>query len=1141
MISTSLGLGIARTVVSGVDQAIGMAVKTVAGETNIGQVGLSPSQVTSLPFRAALLGINFSDVLVQTILEAVDGSVNLALTTIQDGMDLMDSLFGTGPYRDHPGQASETFREVWMILSREWASMNGASYPALEGLRLLMAYVAIQFATAEAWERQRVEQHCQLVGLCYEALDEQNGSKNAWRAIGPWPAEWSNQQEDPTLGMSASWVSTDSSSVRMDLTAPSPPPVHVVHSKPESLTRSTATFAPASDARNGQDNHVLAEPLPRYHLTVAGPLLEPLPIDTDNVDSKEDAEIGKPHQQPSRLSSSLMVEGMDTVEEDDAEKEAEEEPLYRKLHNSLLHPPPSLESAPIVQPTAPLSPEQGNTGDAEGDDSTLYPILDWRDEQVPFSRAQTPVLTRRAGRMEKLDTPPPPPLATMAEVADNEQIMDEEEPMQPRSSSPSSTRPSIRSSTFPAGPLPNLYEKSNPCRRHTAYEPRRGRDDDEPNTELRRFLADSYRFSRFCSAMYGEEVLAWLGSPDIIPPPPPGTGSSTSKGDQTSPDVSPVDHHFLAYTGTPLGSILYSSDEAATLRTGSLGESEKYYAPRYYILDDAESKQIVLVLRGTKSLHDLMVDLTCDAADLVLDHETQPPVTAAVDPLHRRHYFHHRHGHHDNTPPRPYKVHAGFLKAARTMASVDTVGIQERIHWALQDRPDYGLLIIGHSLGAGIASVLALLWADPATGFTPPVAAATSTTAGRTHPMAAMPLPPGRRVRCYAYGSPKVMCPRLSRRSTKIITSISYGDDVVGRLSLGSVRNIGHAMRALLTLRRPSPTTPAAASSTTSANVALGPHDDEPVLNMEPMEQETEATATDSSSSSSSTPSTSIGLELVQKVVRWRLTKEAHLLEEFMAIRRLMHREMRRHETLNLAEDEEDDHDYSSSSSDSDDDERAGAYSHYPASSAAADKCPSLVPGGKVLWIRPSATEQAIQDEDERAHPVDHVLHQMEWDHPRDHHPSLADRFKKNWKTTTEGPEDRPVHRGGGVSEPSTHTRRPSTTAGHDSSLPQPHGNDQQRVSNRVLYRMYATTRPEHVFEEMLFSRRMWSDHLPLTYEFVLAGKHAVPPSSVSDAVAVTTAPSSSSHATSSSRPSSPSMAAGVASTITRALTSPSS
>lgn len=44
-----------------------------------------------------------------------------------------------------------------------------------------------------------------------------------------------------------------------------------------------------------------------------------------------------------------------------------------------------------------------------------------------------------------------------------------------------------------------------------------------------------------------------------------------------------------------------------------------------------------------------------------------------------------------------------------------------------------------------------------------------------------------------------------------------------------------------------------------------------------------------------------------------------------------------------------------------------------------------------------------------------------------------------------------------------------------------------------MLYRMYAVPEPEHVFDEMLFSRRMWSDHLPLTYEFILAGKHAIP------------------------------------------------
>ncbi|KAG0233650.1 hypothetical protein BGW42_007323 [Actinomortierella wolfii] len=1266
MLSTSFGLGIARTVVSGVDQALGKVVKTVTGENHNEYGGLSPSQVTSLPFRAALLGINFSDVLVQTILEAVDGSVNLALSTIQDGMDLVDSLFGNGG-TGH-GQASETFREVWIILSRELASMNGASYPVLEGLRLFIAYIAIQFATSEAWEAQRIERHCQLVGLCYEALDEQNGSVNSWRAVRPWPIEWqqrslpSETYSDDTSRhfMSASHALSPSRHVQAQALLPALP----VEPSPSS---STARVVTLDSHHHGDGSTDLVTEPPRYHASQADPILECSPASgteggDNNIKEKKKQQViaGMEGTSTDQQSSRSSTSPNSKYQGDD---EGEEESLTRHFHRDLLPPPPSLGQVPVVEPTAPLPSGGSGEGNNESDDSVLYPILDWRDQPVPFSRVQTPVLTRRADRMEKLDTPAAAAAAALKSTAANSAVLE----MTTEGRSPSSSssplylsagsqvvsysqdfgaqsyggcNESQSSIAHPKGPVPrSLFSdqqdhihhppqsqptspildgpatssntnlpSSLPLHSHhskervastrslndasTVYQQLGGEGCApppaayEPNPELRQFLADSYRFSRFCSAMYGEQVLNWMGSPDIIPPPAAPTSTSGEAQGADGSGVSPVDHHFLAYTGTPLGSILYSSDEAATLRTGAIAE-ERYYAPRYYVLDDAASKQIVLVLRGTKSLHDLMVDLTCDAADLVLDHETAESDDDIYDQDeddddHRLNNTRRR------CRKRPYKVHAGFLKAARTMASVDTVGIQERIHWALRDRPDYSLLLIGHSLGAGIASVLTLLWADPTTGFTPPLKSGASEDT-------TMALPPGRRVRCYAYGSPKVMCPRLSRRSTKLITSISYGDDVVGRLSLGSVRNIGHAMRALLALR------PMSASTTTSTDApesttfrSMRPPsppqtpslvdsegEEESMIDMEPVDatdfsnnqsrtsapmgsatraessQEPLCTNTNTATgnNTATTATTSIGLEIVQKVIRWRLTKEAHLMEEFVEIRRAMHREMRRFESLNMDDDEEEDDDdilfnLSSSSlssgnnNDNDNDVHARAGSHTGSRRRLTrrtrdneDKCPALVPAGKVLWIRPSETEQAIQAQDERKHPVDNVLHQFEWDHPGDyahhhnhHHPNqhqhqnlpFTDRFKENWKSAG---HDVPLPRGlaTGIGQDQQYSvnsdnakarldnnlGRTDPSSSASSSRPVPasyappqrsqHQSDQhqqQRISNRILYRMYATPQPEHVFEEMLFSRRMWSDHLPLTYEFVLAGKHAVPPSS---------------------------------------------
>ncbi|KAG0264807.1 hypothetical protein BGZ95_003521 [Linnemannia exigua] len=951
MVSTSLSLGVARTIVSTLDKVLGFAVKGVVGQNDEGSSqGLNPAFVASLPFRAALLGINFSDILVQTILETVDGSVNLALNTVQDGLELMDSLFGP----DSTSQTGETFREVWRLLSREFtqdAAAAGAPYPALEGIRLLMAYVAIQFATSEQWETIRVRTQGRLVGECFESKDEQLGSSTAWAAVGAqgWPEEWRGSLSEEELLQE----------------------VRIMELREQREGRSAASFSAYAGVGSG-------------------------------------------------------VRGF------------------------------------------------GSRG-----------------------------------------------------------------PQRPAAANP----------------------------------------------ELTNFLAASYRFSRFCSAMYGSMALELMGAPE---------------------------------------------------------------SPRYYLLDDVETKQIVLVLRGTKSLHDLMIDLTCDAADLWLDHDTSPLRDAQGNILPKTEENLKR--------KRPFRVHGGFLKAARTIASAETIGIQEKVKAALEARPGYSLLLIGHSLGAGIASVLSMLWADPATGLTPEVphhtcasrttgATATSTAgsapvspvatpapsspkvgqgewwhaprqptpeqqeAGQFYLPGYLPqnnvdsfLPPGRRVKCYGYGTPKVMCPRMSKRALKLVTSISYGDDVVGRLSLGSVRNIGHAMRALLAMRPPPPPSPPSSPpssprlnpTTTSTDIDLL-HDSSETLD-DLLEQEGEnfsldaelraesereaATAAQNKKAHKKPAPPSIGLEIVQKVIRWRLTGEESLLEEFMDIRRAMHKEMQKHQDHECHRhgdlfplDEE--HIGAGDCADYDQ-----AYHHAQRTLDLTKISPVLVPAGKVLWIRPTTLEKELENEETSQHPLESVLHQFEWDHPLDRHDaasllipkpvssrlqqSLEDdqadsasirSFKSTVRSslysansspklssqqTAQLSSSPPV--GQTQTETQTHTLSPAlgittttttpaaaagstttspthlqaprlarqgsadsiatflttATAASTSTTSPASLHPANQNTDKLLYRMYAVPEPENVFDEMLFSRRMWSDHLPLTYEFILAGKHAIPVTSPS-------------------------------------------
>lgn len=421
------------------------------------------------------------------------------------------------------------------------------------------------------------------------------------------------------------------------------------------------------------------------------------------------------------------------------------------------------------------------------------------------------------------------------------------------------------------------------------------------------------------------------------------------------------------------------------------------------------------------------------------------------------------------------------------------------------------------------------------------------------------------------------------------MTSISYGDDVVGRLSLGSVRNIGHAMRALLAMRPPPPPSPPtsppssphlSSTPTTTTEIDLIHDSSESLEDLLEQEGEglnfdaelraesaAEAASAERHKQQNKKPALpSIGLEIVQKVIRWRLTGEEELLEEFMDIRRAMHREMERHQDFECHINGDlyppESAEFSTTTGD---DEHQRAYHHGERTLDLNKISPVLVPAGKVLWIRPTTLEKELENEETKQHPLESVLHQFEWDHPMDHRDaasmlipapisrglqqSLEDdhgdstsirSFKSTVRSSLYSAQSSPnlsfQHTAQLSSSPptpsaaqtQTHTLSPvlGITTSHltppssQQTAPAPRLTRQgsadsvgtflttasaatttspvslhptNQNTDKLLYRMYAVPEPENVFDEMLFSRRMWSDHLPLTYEFILAGKHAIP------------------------------------------------
>ncbi|KAF7301238.1 Lipase class 3 [Mycena indigotica] len=223
----------------------------------------------------------------------------------------------------------------------------------------------------------------------------------------------------------------------------------------------------------------------------------------------------------------------------------------------------------------------------------------------------------------------------------------------------------------------------------------------------------------------------------------------------------------------------------------------EHLMPRYWVLTDHSRGQIVLVLRGTMSLNEIAADLTCE------EDEFEPATTPAMteDDLHRvpgRFIFPRPQAEaHAPTASSQYHVHGGMLRMARVMGGVGKP-VQLAVHEALHHNPDYDLVLCGHSLGAGVAGLLGMMWADPKTCLTIPASG----------------LPVGRRVSVYCFAPPSLVDPALGKVSERLITSFVYSHDVVSRLNLGAIRDLGNAAMWLCDGEEP--------ASTISPNSAAG-------------------------------------------------------------------------------------------------------------------------------------------------------------------------------------------------------------------------------------------------------------------------------------------------------------------------------
>uniref|UniRef100_A0A5K3EMG5 sn-1-specific diacylglycerol lipase n=2 Tax=Mesocestoides corti TaxID=53468 RepID=A0A5K3EMG5_MESCO len=180
-------------------------------------------------------------------------------------------------------------------------------------------------------------------------------------------------------------------------------------------------------------------------------------------------------------------------------------------------------------------------------------------------------------------------------------------------------------------------------------------------------------------------------------------------------------------TGAPIESLVYYSSV------------NDVYQPPFFVSFDDESEVILVTIRGTLSLEDMIVDMLAEG--LSLSAGEMPPDVTVGD-------------------IQGYYVHMGILTSARNLR--DIILRLQLIEKARLKRPSYPLVVCGHSLGAGVASVLALLLK-------------------KYYP----------EVKGYAFSPPLgLMSANIARYCKSFVVSVILGYDIVSRLSIPTLNDL---------------------------------------------------------------------------------------------------------------------------------------------------------------------------------------------------------------------------------------------------------------------------------------------------------------------------------------------------------------
>jgi len=165
------------------------------------------------------------------------------------------------------------------------------------------------------------------------------------------------------------------------------------------------------------------------------------------------------------------------------------------------------------------------------------------------------------------------------------------------------------------------------------------------------------------------------------------------------------------------------------------------FMPGYLVAVDRSLGCVVVVLRGTASIIDVLADLVCQPIRIQLGGEEG-------------------------------LAHDGMLRAADRLSPSLTRLVQSGLEMLASEGRVAGtpqVLVCGHSLGAGVAALLTALWRD-------------------------RDCLPGVQVSCIAFACPQVLDAKLSFAMSNHTASIVLGYDLVPRLSLATAIDLREAL-----------------------------------------------------------------------------------------------------------------------------------------------------------------------------------------------------------------------------------------------------------------------------------------------------------------------------------------------------------